>query len=103
MNLRILSIDDDPVLSRSLRESLEADGHTVVSANQGENGVELFRAALRDNHPFSVVITDLGMPHRDGRQVAAAIKAASPSTPVMMLKGWGSACWQTTRFRQMSI
>ena len=34
-------------------------------------------------------MTDLGMPHVDGRQVAAAIKAMSPSTPVIMLTGWG--------------
>jgi len=37
-----------------------------------------------------VVITDLGMPQVDGRQVARAVKAASPATPVIMLTGWGS-------------
>jgi CheY-like chemotaxis protein len=36
-----------------------------------------------------MVITDLGMPHVDGRKLAAAVKAASPSTPVIMLTGWG--------------
>jgi CheY-like chemotaxis protein len=35
------------------------------------------------------VITDLGMPHVDGRRVAAAVKTTSPSTPVIMLTGWG--------------
>jgi CheY-like chemotaxis protein len=39
--------------------------------------------------PFSIVITDLGMPHVDGRKVAAAIKRASPGTPVVLLTGWG--------------
>jgi FixJ family two-component response regulator len=34
-------------------------------------------------------MTDLGMPHIDGRQVAAFVKAASPSTPVILLTGWG--------------
>jgi CheY-like chemotaxis protein len=38
---------------------------------------------------FDLVITDLGMPDVDGRSVAAAIKAASPDTPVVMLTGWG--------------
>jgi hypothetical protein len=32
---------------------------------------------------------DLGMPYVDGRQVATAVKQASPSTPVFMLTGWG--------------
>src|SRR5690242_16162138 len=36
-----------------------------------------------------VVITDLGMPYVDGRQVASAVKQASSSTPVIMLTGWG--------------
>ena len=35
------------------------------------------------------MITDLGMPHTDGRQVAGAVKQLSPSTPVIMLTGWG--------------
>jgi CheY-like chemotaxis protein len=36
-----------------------------------------------------VVLTDLGMPFVDGRQVASAIKAESPATPIIMLTGWG--------------
>jgi CheY-like chemotaxis protein len=39
--------------------------------------------------PFSVVITDLGMPHVDGREVARAVKSVSPNTPVFMITGWG--------------
>ena len=39
--------------------------------------------------PFPVVITDLGMPHVDGRKVAATIKASVPETVVLMLTGWG--------------
>jgi CheY-like chemotaxis protein len=35
------------------------------------------------------VITDLGMPYVDGRKVASAIKTDSPSTPVILLTGWG--------------
>ena len=87
--LRILSVDDDPLLSKSLRDALEADGHAVVSANGGQEGISAFREAeARDEH-FSVVITDLGMPHVDGRKVACAIKNDSPSTPVILLTGWG--------------
>jgi CheY-like chemotaxis protein len=47
------------------------------------------RAALGGQEPFAVVITDLGMPYVDGRQVANAVKQASPATPVIMLTGWG--------------
>jgi CheY-like chemotaxis protein len=36
-----------------------------------------------------VVITDLGMPHVDGRTVASAVHAAAPDTAIIMLTGWG--------------
>ena len=38
---------------------------------------------------FDAVVTDLGMPGVDGRALARAVKLASPSTPVVLLSGWG--------------
>ena len=87
--LRILIVDDDPTLIKSLRDALEGDGHSVVTAGGGREGIEMFRAALEGEQPFAVVITDLGMPYVDGRQVAAAVKEASGPTRVVMLTGWG--------------
>jgi PAS domain S-box-containing protein len=87
--LRILSVDDDPLLIKSLRDALEADGHVVVTANGGQEGIDAFRAAEGRDERFAVVITDLGMPYVDGRKVASAIKNDSPSTPVILLTGWG--------------
>jgi len=87
--LRILSVDDDPLLIKSLRDALEADGHAVVTANGGQEGIDAFRAARERDEHFAVVITDLGMPYVDGRKVASAIKSDSPSTPVILLTGWG--------------
>jgi len=87
--MRILVIDDDPVLLNSLRETLEGDGHSVIVADGGQLGIDAFIAGQRRSRPFNVVLTDLGMPYVDGRQVAAAIRAASPRTPIVMLTGWG--------------
>ena len=87
--LRILLVDDDPLLANSLRDILEGDGHVVSVADGGQNGIDTFQAARQRGSPFSLVITDLGMPYIDGRKVAAAVKAAVPSTPVVMLTGWG--------------
>jgi signal transduction histidine kinase/ActR/RegA family two-component response regulator len=86
---RILIVDDDPLLIKSLRDALETDGHIVTPANGGQAGIETFRNAQAAGEVFDVVITDLGMPNVDGRRVAAAIKQASASTPVIMLTGWG--------------
>jgi len=86
---KILLIDDDPVLLTSLREVLVHDGHQVQTANGGKAGIEAFLDAQKAGKPFPVVITDLGMPHVDGRAVAAAVKAAAPTTAILMLTGWG--------------
>jgi CheY-like chemotaxis protein/anti-sigma regulatory factor (Ser/Thr protein kinase) len=87
--LRILIVDDDPLVLKSLGDALQGDGHLVISANQGRAGIDTFVAARERGEPFDAVITDLGMPHVDGRQVAAAIKAVAPATLVLLLTGWG--------------
>jgi CheY-like chemotaxis protein len=88
--LRILLIDDDPMLLKSLQDALEADGHVITPTNGGQSGIDSFSAAAaKEGQRFDLVITDLGMPYVDGRKVAAAIKAISPRTPVVMLTGWG--------------
>ncbi|MFL6604657.1 MAG: ATP-binding protein [Steroidobacteraceae bacterium] len=87
--LRLLLVDDDPLLIKSLREVLEGDGHRIVVADGGQNGISTFQAAVQGHDPFSLVITDLGMPYVDGRKVAAAVKASAPTTPVILLTGWG--------------
>jgi signal transduction histidine kinase/HAMP domain-containing protein len=87
--MRILIVDDDPIIIESLRETLRGDAHRVTAADGGQAGIDAFEAARANGEGFELVITDLGMPHVDGRRVAAAIKAASPNTPVVLLTGWG--------------
>jgi CheY-like chemotaxis protein len=87
--LRILLVDDDPLLLRSLRDTLEHDGHVITATSGGQAGIDAFTEARRRGENLDLVITDLGMPFVDGRKVAAAIKALSPTTPVLMLTGWG--------------
>jgi CheY-like chemotaxis protein len=87
--LRILLVDDDPVLIKSLQDTLQEDGHLVSTAHGGQAGIDAFSAAHRAEQGFDVVITDLGMPHVDGRKVAAAVKEMSGTTPIILLTGWG--------------
>jgi len=88
--LHILFIDDEPLLRELLKELLEHDGHQIEVSDSGQSGIDAFRLARQQGQPFDVVITDLGMPYLDGRQVAKILKAESPSTPVIMLTGWGA-------------
>ncbi len=87
--LRVLVVDDDPLFLKTLGNLLESDGHIVTEISGGQAAIDAFRAAHQRKEIFSVVITDLGMPYVDGRRVAGAIKEISPSTPVIMLTGWG--------------
>jgi signal transduction histidine kinase/ActR/RegA family two-component response regulator len=88
--LHILCIDDEPLLRELLKELLEYSRHLVETADGGQAGLDRFEAARAQGKPFDVVITDLGMPYVDGRQVAERIKGNSPDTPVILLTGWGA-------------
>jgi CheY-like chemotaxis protein len=87
--LRILLIDDDPMLIKSLQDTLQDDGHLVTATHGGQAGIDAFAAARQGSERFDAVITDLGMPHLDGRKVASSIKALDAETPVILLTGWG--------------
>jgi DNA-binding response OmpR family regulator/anti-sigma regulatory factor (Ser/Thr protein kinase) len=88
-SLRILVVDDEPALRDSLREILQEEGHQVTLTAGGQEGIDAFRTALRGSEPFDAVITDLGMPYVDGRQVAAAVRAMEAHVPIILLTGWG--------------
>jgi CheY-like chemotaxis protein len=66
--LRILLVDDDPLLIKSLNDTLEGDGHVISVAHGGQAGIDAFAAAARTPERFSVVIsltsTAARLPHR---------------------------------------
>jgi CheY-like chemotaxis protein/anti-sigma regulatory factor (Ser/Thr protein kinase) len=88
-SLKLLVVDDDPSLIKSLRDVLEGEGHDITTASGGQEAVDLLHATVNGGEPFSAVITDLGMPHVDGRRVASTVKMLFPGTRVILLTGWG--------------
>jgi CheY-like chemotaxis protein len=88
-SLRILCIDDDESVLEFMQDCLAHFGHQVKAASGGKYGMELFSTAQLKSEPYDVVVTDLGMPDIDGYQVARAIKAESPGTPVVLMTGEG--------------
>jgi len=83
-HLRVLVVDDEPLVRNVEAKYLEAAGHTVVRAASGAEGLEKFRA-----EKFDVVVLDRAMPGMSGDQLAAAVKQLSADTPVIMLTGFG--------------
>ncbi len=85
----LLLVADDPNVLAALPAILEMSGHQVHAAGSGALAAQLFNEAARKGNAFDAVITDLGMPEMDGKELAEMIKSLSPSTPVLMLTGWG--------------
>jgi len=81
---RILVIDDEESVRTVLSRILSQINHRVTTAENGEEGIRLFR-----EKDFDMVLTDLGMPGMSGWEVGRAIKKMSPHTPVGMITGWG--------------
>jgi CheY-like chemotaxis protein len=80
---RILVVDDEPFVCDAVKMMLAFDGHDVVTANDGAEALAIF-----DKNRFDLVITDFAMPGMKGDELAAAIKARSPSQPVVMITAY---------------
>ncbi len=83
---KILVIDDEERVRALLREILEDDGHEVVLACGGHEGLTLFK-----DQEFDAVFTDVGMPGMSGWEVVRAIRESSAELPVAVITGWGEA------------
>lgn len=77
-------IDDEPAIVRTLSMSLAADGHEIVQALGGEEGLDVFREEKPD-----IVITDVKMPGMDGLDVLKGIKALNRDAEVIIITGHG--------------
>lgn len=89
MSLRILIVDDDPLILQALRVALEPDGHVMTTVGDGNAAIDAILAADAAGAPFDVVITDLLIPDVGGYTVAATVKRIRPNTPVVLLTGQG--------------
>ena len=80
---RILVVDDEPFVCEAVKMMLAFDGHAVETACSGKEALALF-----ENGKFDVIITDFAMPTMKGDELAAAIKARSPTQPVVMITAY---------------
>lgn len=83
-SLHILVVDDEPMVLEVMDEYLRGDGHTVVTAIDGEDALKKF-----GKESFDLVMTDRAMPRLNGDQLAEKIKQINPSIPLIMVTGFG--------------
>ena len=78
--MEILLVEDDPTIAAALAQSLEEEGHTVVTAVDGGDGL-----ALALDHEFDAMILDVMLPGLDGLTVARRLRDRHNPTPILML------------------
>ena len=81
---KLLVIDDEASTRDLLKLSLERDGYTVFTAEDGPRGLELF---AKENP--AIILTDVKMPGMDGIEVLRRVKEQSPDTEVIVITGHG--------------
>jgi PAS domain S-box-containing protein len=81
--LTVLAVDDDRLVLMNTVAMLEDLGHRVLAADSGKAALGLLRHEAVD-----IVLTDYAMPAMNGVQLAEAVKARSPETPVLLATGY---------------
>jgi two-component system response regulator HydG len=81
----VLVVDDEPAIVESLGKIFKREGLTVLSATDGNAGLELLR-----RHRVGVLLTDLMMPRTTGMDLLRAAKTVAPETEVVLMTAYGT-------------
>ena len=78
-------VDDEEVVVQVASRILSTLGFSVVTASNGRDAIDVFRAA---SEPFAVVLMDLTMPELDGVAAFAELRRLDPHLPVVLMSGY---------------
>ena len=85
--LRVLTVDDEPMMTKAVVRMLKPSGHVVVVAASGEEAMEKLV-----EQTFDVVVSDMGMgAGMNGLELAEAVKHRWPDVRFLLATGWGAA------------
>src|SRR4029077_20833299 len=82
---KILIVDDERAIRSTLSEILQHEGYKVELAENGEEGLEKFKATV-----FDVVLCDIKMPKMDGMEFLEKARQINPDVPLIMISGHGT-------------
>ena len=83
---RLLVVEDEVHLAQGLRFNLEAEGHSVALAGDGESALSRL---LEKNEPFDAVVLDVMLPGKSGFEVATQLREKRNYVPILMLTAFG--------------
>jgi two-component system response regulator MprA len=78
--MQVLVVEDERRMAELLRQGLEEEGHSVVLAGNGRDGL-----AMAESHAFDAIVLDVMLPGLGGFSVAKKLRAARNQTPILML------------------
>ncbi|NVJ70769.1 MAG: response regulator transcription factor [Alphaproteobacteria bacterium] len=80
--MRVLLIEDDPTMTRSIELMLNAEGFNVYSTDLGEEGLDLGKL-----YDYDIILLDLNLPDMHGYDVLKKLRTAKVNTPILILSG----------------
>lgn len=84
-DLKVLVVDDEPIVTRSAERVLNAEGYIVESVRNGREAM----LRTEQNH-YDILLTDLRMPEMDGISLIRVMRHARPSTGIVVITGYPS-------------
>ncbi len=78
--MQVLVVEDERRMADLLRQGLEEEGHSVILAADGKEGL-----VMAESHPFDIIVLDVMLPGMDGFSVASKLRASRNQTPILML------------------
>jgi len=81
---RILVIDDDHAVRLTIQVILEREGHEIICATDGDQGLSAFASTSPQ-----LIITDIIMPNKEGLDTIMQIRARDTTTPIIAMSGGG--------------
>jgi len=81
-------VEDEDMVRAIAERALTREGYDVVTARDGEEGLEAFRGFARTGGSFDLVVSDVVMPGIGGPAMVRAIREEAPATPVLFMSGY---------------
>ena len=80
---RVLLVEDEAIIGMMVESGLRDDGHEVIAATRGDEGIEHFAPGA-----FDLLIVDLGIPDKPGDELARLFKGQDPKLATLLITGW---------------